>query len=138
MVRQALQEQNPMVTLQITVNSNNNFFIFVVLFDKVNKRFDILQCERMNQYASFGVLGYRAAMDPDAFPIGYVVDERHEFLEARRVGQQERIDTGGDDEIRVFEGVVRLRAGLERNLNGAGDGLTDFRYSVQIDLYHIS
>ena len=44
-------------------------------------------------------------MDTDAFAVGYFVDERQVFFEARRPGAAEGIGAGRDGVIGVLEGV---------------------------------
>ena len=43
-------------------------------------------------------------MDADAFSVGYILQDRQEFLELIRVGALEGVRPCGDDKIRILEG----------------------------------
>lgn len=103
-VLQALQLQTPTVTLNRINNGNSNFFIWLILFKEVQHILYIGKDERLNEYTALRVFGLCAAMDADAFAIGYVADLRHHLLESWRPRFFEIVRSGWDEEIRVFKG----------------------------------
>ena len=78
-------------------------FIFVISFNKVNKRFDILQCKGTDEYASLRV--FRACPHVNAYSlaVGHFVDERHELLEAWRPSESERIGAFGYEVVGILQ-----------------------------------
>ena len=67
-------------------------------------------------------------MDTDAFPIGHVADERHEFLETWRPSEVEGVRSGRDEEVGVFKGrydpVCLAVSCLGRDHEGTVNGVT--------------
>ena len=61
-------------------------------------------------------------MDADAGTVGHFVDERQEFLEARRVGFLQGVRAGRDEKIGVLEGVVSVVGVVEGKCDVAVDG----------------
>ena len=78
--------------------------IFVIpFFTLVKQYFDVFEGDGGDEYAALRVFRFRAHVYPDAFSVGYLVDERHLFFESRRPCEAERIGAGRDEEVRVFE-----------------------------------
>ena len=78
-------------------------FIFVISFNKVNKRFDILQCKGTDEYASLRVFRSCPHVNAYSLAVGYFVDERHELLEAWRPCKSERIGALWDEVVGILQ-----------------------------------
>lgn len=75
-------------------------------------------------------------MDADAGAVRDFVDERQEFLESRRVGFLQGVRASRYEEIGVFEGRVGVVGVLERQGDGAVDGVAFAISANQMDGCH--
>ena len=98
---------------------DRNFFIFVVFINLVKKYIEVCHAGHVGQYASFGVFGYRAFVNADAFAVGHFFYEREQFFELRRPGSTERVCSGRDEVVRIFEGSAGSRFILEGEDKGS-------------------
>ena len=98
---------------------DRNFFIFVVFINLVKKYIEVCHAGHVGQYASFGVFGYSAFVNADAFAVGNIANERQVLFELGRPGTFERVCSGRDEEVRIFEGSAGGRFILERDRHDA-------------------
>ena len=126
-VRHALQLQTPITTAaiiralsRITVHDFDlNFLIFVEFVNTVKQYIEVCHAGHVGQYASFGVFGYRAFVNADAFAVGNITNERQVLFELGRPGTFERVSAGRDEEVRVLECLGATRLFLEGEDKGS-------------------
>ena len=136
-VRQALQLQTPqakaaMTTALSRINDFDlNFLIFVVKLNAVKQYIEVCHSGEVGQYASFGVFGDGAFVNADAIAVGNIANERQVLFELGRPGTFERVSSGRDDEVRIFESPAGLRFILEGEDKGSRHCLARRAISLQ-------
>ena len=124
-VRHALQLQTPQAKAARTTALSRindfdlNFLIFVEFVNTVKQYIEVCHAGHVGQYATFGVFGYSALMDADAFAVGNIANERQVLFELGRPGTFKRVSAGRDEEVRIFEGSAGGRFILERDRHDA-------------------
>ena len=125
-VRHALQLQTPQAKAARTIalsrinDINKNFFFIIVEFVNTVKQYiEVCHAGHVGQYATFGVFGYRAFVDADAFAVGNIANERQVLFELGRPGTFERVSAGRDEEVRVLECLGATRLFLEGDRHDA-------------------
>ena len=76
----------------------------------------------------FAMFGTGARMDADTGTAGYVADQRHRTLKARRAGHAERIDQSRYEAIGILQSAADgYLAGGVTEVEVAGDGFAERR-----------
>ena len=123
-----------------SLDCDSEFGFIIPFFTLVKQYFDVFEVERGDQYAALRVFRFRAHVYADAFPVRYLVDERHGFFESRRPCEAERIGAGRDEVIGVFEGgdffFERAVLHLEREGQGAEDSLASNIQAGELNCDH--
>ena len=77
----------------------------IPFFTLVKQSFDIVECFSGDEYAALRVFRLCAHVDAYSFAFRHFVNEGHLLSEPRRPCEAERICSGRDEEVSVFERV---------------------------------